>query len=331
MDRTELLTALQPVEQLEEIVVPKRGGTSAFQITDEGLFWQASGVHDAFKVGREAAQQALRHVPGLSQAAIKEWPTELLIAPLNWWYTHGDGDVRALVNADGDVASFTKRAEHGLHSPTRMLEAVEEGLIEKGIDIGTLYYDKVLVGLDRVSFAAVTHERNAEVKDGDVMDAGIMVFGSPTGEAYIEVSPYLNRLICTNGMISPVALGRWSHRGGDGGNLFDWTKEMTLSSWDAIDGELESLRGLTEIETDGNVHTVLADLFERHHVPAGQREAVIEAAVEEADGTLYGISQAFNRVANSMEDVGNLRHLLMVTGDMAHQTERCSACLRTIN
>jgi len=85
------------------------------------------------------------------------------------------------------------------------------------------------------------------------------------------------------------------------------------------------------IDVDGNVHTVLADLFERHHVPAGQREAIIEAAVEEADGTLFGISQAFNRVANMQEEVGTLRHLLMVTGDMAHQTERCTECLRTIN
>ncbi len=331
MDRTELLEKLAPVEQLEEIIVPKRGGVSEFHIRTDGLYWSASGVHDEMKVGREAAGQALRHVPGLSAAAIKEWPTELLIPPLNWWYTHGDGDVRALVNGDNEVMSFTKRAEHGIHSPTRMLEAVEEGLAEKGIDISTLYFDKVRVGLDKVSFAAVTHERAEEVKAGDVMDGGIMVFGSPTGESYIEVSPYLNRLICTNGMISPVALGRWSHRGGDGGNLFDWTKEMTLSSWDAIDGELDALRTLTEIEVDGNLHTVLADLFERHHVPAGQREAIIEAAVEESDGTLYGISQSFNRVANAQEDVGTLRHLLMVTGDMAHQTERCTECLRSIN
>ncbi len=330
MNRAALLTALETVEDLEEIVVPKRGGTSEFTITDDGLQWQP-GDGDAYKVGREAAAQALRHVPGLSQAAIKEWPTHLLMEPLNWWYTHGDGDVRALVNGEGDVASFTKRADYGIHSPTRMLEAVEEGLNEKGINGSDLYFDKVRVGLDQTSFAVVTHERNTEIKSGDVMDAGIMVFGSPTGEAYIEVSPYLNRLICTNGMVSPVSMGRWSHRGGDGGSLYDWTKELTLQSWDAIDGELDAVRGLTEIEVGGNVHNVLADLFERHHVPAGQREDIIEAAVEEADGTMYGISQAFNRVANGVEDVAGLRHLLMITGDVAHQTERCSACLRTIN
>jgi hypothetical protein len=330
MNRTALLTALQPVEELEEIIVPKQGGSSSFAIKDDGLYWRPAGVADEYKVGRESAQQALRHVPGLSAAAIKEWPTDLLLSPLNWWYTHGDGEVRALVSGQ-NVASFTKRADHGIHSPSRMLEAIEEALDEKGVPSNSFYYDKVRVGLDRVSFAVVTSDRADEVKVGDVMNSGIMAFGSPTGEAYIEVSPYLNRLICTNGMVSPVAMGRWSHRGGDGGSIFDWTKEMALQSWDAIDGELSALRGLTEIEVGGNVHNVLSDLFERHHVPAGQREAIVEAAVEEADGTMFGISQAFNRVANDIQDVAGMRHLLMVTGDVAHQTERCSACLRIVN
>lgn len=330
MNRESLLTALQPVENLEEIVVPKATNASGFELSDEGLLWKPTASQDAYRVGVDAAGQALRHVPGLSKAAIKQWPAPLLVEPLNWWYAHGEGDVRALVN-ENEVVSFTKRAEAGIHSPTRMLEAVEEGLTDKGLDTDRLYFDKVRVGLDKVSFAVVTHEKSEEVKAGDVMDGGIMVFGSPTGEAYIEVSPYLNRLVCTNGMVSPVHMGRWSHRGGDGGNLYDWTKEMTLSSWDAIDGELDALRQLTEIDVSGNVHNVLADLFERHHVPARQREAIAEAAVEEADGTMFGIAQAFNRVANDVEDVGQLRHLLMVTGDVAHQTDRCSACLRTIN
>lgn len=331
MNRSELLTALSPVEGLQEIVVPKRGGTSSFEITDDGLRWNSVKDGQSFKVGRESAGQALRHVPGLSQAAIKEWPTQLLIEPLNWWYSHGDGDVRALVNQDGDVVSFTKRADAGIHSPSRMLEAIEEGLEEKGVDVSQLYFDKVRVGLDKVSFAAITHARNAEVKEGDVMDAGIMFFGSPTGEAHTEISPYLNRLICTNGMVSPVAMERWSVRGGDGGSMYDWTKEMTISGWDAIDGELDALRNLIDIPVDGNIHNVLGDLFDRHHVPAHMRQDIVEAAVEEADGTMYGVAQAFNRHANTVEDVGALRHLLMVTGDVAHQNERCTECLRAVN
>jgi hypothetical protein len=105
---------------------------------------------------------------------------------------------------------------------------------------------------------------------------------------------------------------------------------MTLQSWDAIDDEMEAVRSLTTVEVDGNVHNVLADLFERHHIPVSQRQLITEAAVENFDGSMFGISQAFNQVANSLEDVAAMRHLLMVTGDVAHQTERCSACLRAI-
>lgn len=328
--RVQLLERLAPVESLEEIVVPKSGGVSEFRVKDDGLYWQADGLTDEYKVSKESAVQALRHVPGLSGAAIKEWPTQLLLEPLNWWYQNGEGNVRALVN-ENELVSFTKRADHGIHSPTRILEAVEEGLEQKGVAPESLYFDKIRVGLDRVSFAVITHDKAEEVKAGDILNGGIMVFGSPTGESYIEVSPYLNRLVCTNGMVSPVHMGRFSHRGGDGGSIYDWAKEMTLSSWDAIDGELESLRSLTDVPVNGNIHNVFSDLFERHRIPAAQREAILEAGVEENDGTMFGISQAFNRVANNMDDVGQMRHLMMVTGDVAHQTERCSTCLRVVN
>ncbi len=331
MNRAALVTAFQSVEGLEEVVVPKKSGTSKFTVTDDGLKWKPSDGADELSVTMEAATQALRHVPGLSGTAIKEWPTSLLVEPLNWWFRNGAGEARALYNSDGEVLSFTKRAEAGIHRPTRMLEAVEDALSEKGIATDDLYYDKVRVTLDRVSFACVTHEKSEEIKAGDVFDAGIMVFGSPTGEAYTEVSPYLNRILCTNGMISPVAIGRYSHRGSDGASIYDWTRDMTVQAWDAIDGELEAVRSLTGIEIDGNVHSVMADLFERHHVPARQRESILEALAEESDGTMFGVSQAFNRVANDVEDVDGLRHLLMVSGDVAHQTERCSACMRAIN
>ncbi len=331
MNRAALVTAFQAVEGLEEVVVPKKSGTSEFSVTDDGFKWKPSASADELTVTKDAAIQALRHVPGLSGTAVSEWPTPLLVEPLNWWFKHGAGEARALYNANGEVVSFTKRAEAGIHRPTRMLEAVEDALNEKGIDADDLYYDKVRVGLDKTSFAVVTHEKAEEVKAGDVFDAGIMVFGSPTGEAYTEVSPYLNRIICTNGMISPVAIGRYSHRGSDGASVYDWTRDMTVQAWDAIDGELEAVRSLTSINIDGNVHSVMADLFERHHVPARQRESILEALGEEADGTMFGVSQAFNRVANDIEDVSGMRHLLMVSGDVAHQTERCSACLRAMN
>ena len=344
MDRTALLTALQPVEGMQEIVVPKSGGTEFRATEGEGLTWHPEGYEDSFKVGREAAVQALRHVPGLGGAAVtghNAWPGQLLIEPLNWWYQNGEGDARALVNGDGEVLAFTKRAEVGIQSPTRLLEAVTETLEEIGIESDSLYFDKVRVSLDKVSFAVITEEHHdlletgkhefIDEKEGIVLDAGIMVFASPTGEAHTEVSPYLNLLRCYNGMISPVAMERYTVKGGDGGSIYQWAREMTFNSWDAIDGELDALRKLTDIPVEGHVHDVLADIFERHHVPAGLRQDIAEAAVEEADGTLFGIAQAFNSVANGMEDVAGLRHLLMVTGDIAHQTERCVECLRALS
>lgn len=336
MNRAALLEEFQKVEGLEELVVPKKGGTSEFVVTEDNkgklsLKWKPSGSGRELSVGVDALAGALRHVPGMSKATIEKWPTHLLIHPLNWWFQHGDGDARALYNSLGEVVSFTKRADHGIHRPTRVLEAIEDSLNEINVPTNDLYFDKVRVSLDRVSFAVITHEKAEEIKPGDIFDAGIWTHMSPTGESFTEVSPYLNRLVCTNGMTSPVVVARHSQRGSDGDSIYEWTKNTTVQAWDAIDGELNAIRNLTEIEIDGNVHNIMADLFERHHIPVRQRESILEALGEESDGTMYGVAQAFNRAANEIEDVSALRHLLMVTGDIAHQTERCTTCMRAIN
>jgi hypothetical protein len=85
------------------------------------------------------------------------------------------------------------------------------------------------------------------------------------------------------------------------------------------------------VRLDGHASDVLADLFQRHRVPVGLRREVQEALASEADGTMYGVAQAFNRAANRVGDLSAMRHLLAVTGEIAHNTERCPECLRQLN
>lgn len=330
MNRTALTQAMERVSGATDIVVPKAGGNADFVVKEGGLFFRPSGMEE-YKVGVEAAKQAMIHVPGLSAAAMKEWPIDLLLEPLNWWYRHGEGDVRALAMND-EILTFTRKTNLPIVNPMEIVEAVESGLVEKGLDAEEFYYDKVRVGLDHCSFAVVTSEYAQPVKVGDIVNGGVMAFASPTGAKATEVSPFLNRLVCTNGMISPLLMERFSWKG-EAGNIFDWTKAETMRSYDAIDQEVEALVELTRIEVpDSALHTVLADLFDRHHVNASVRQMVTEAAIIEADGTMFGLAQAFNRAANDGGlNIDQMRHLLMVTGDVAHQTDRCTSCLRAMN
>jgi len=325
---------LAPVSALQEIEVPVRGSGMSFSIEDSGPVFNLSALPDPLPVGPTALESALRMVPGLSKTAVAQWPVDLLNHPLNWWFQHGDGQVKIMLPTDGtEVLAFTRAGKVGIN-PSHVLDVAVESLGSVGVDPESLVFDKVRVGLDSTCFAAIAAAGQGAraLKVGDVTQAGVMFFTTPTGQKATEITPFLYRLVCTNGMISAAEMGRFAIRGGDGESIGDWTRRLTLQAWDAVDGELDAMASLVDIPiNEGNSGQVLSDLYERHHVSPGLRREITEALAEEADGSMYGVAQAFSRAANDLEDPHALRHLLMVTGDVAHQRDRCTACQRVLN
>jgi hypothetical protein len=331
LTRNEVEAALRPIDSLEERIVTMQGKGLEFSVGADDGGLRLRVLKDQFKVQRPAFEQALVFVPGLTKPAISDWPTDMLLTPVNWFLQHRGEEMRMLISGD-EIVAFPKKITT-MTPTTQLLDQVVGAVVAEGADPDTLQYDKVRVSLDRCSVAIISPENRAEAKKGDALNGGVMLLNSPTGRADIEVSAYVNRLVCTNGMISPVALRSFRVRRGSSGfdHLSEWVTDAARESWLALDGEFSALRDLTQIPVDGHGADVLRDVFTRHRVPARLRDAVQEALIEEGDGSLYGIAQAFNRAANGQEDIGAMRHLLMVTGEMAHQTSRCSECLRSLN
>ena len=330
----EVRTELAPYDEVQEITLPMSQGGPTFSIEDTGLMVDVSGRK--LSVGRDPMVQALGTIPGLSQSALTEWPTPMLLEPINWFMTNRPAQsVRLLVNEQDEVLAFPKK-QTTFRSPLATLDGVLEALGGKGVDMSELQFDKFHAGLNAVSLAIIAPSREHEVKRkaGDIVQGGLWLHTSPVGNKDTEIAAYVNRLICTNGMISPMNLQRFSIRGGSGagGDGWDnWIEQSASDAWEAVTDEFDALDALTGIAVDGHSADVLSDLFQRHRVPASLRSAVQEAMADEGDGTMYGIAQAFNRAANGLDDLGHMRHLLTVTGEIAHNTERCGECRRQLN
>lgn len=56
---------------------------------------------------------------------------------------------------------------------------------------------------DRLYVKAVSPRRQGEVRKGDVVRAGVSISNGEIGNARAEVSPFIERLVCTNGLILP--------------------------------------------------------------------------------------------------------------------------------
>lgn len=330
---TELKEKLEPYSRLGSVVVPRRGGHAELVVDEEEgeILYRASG--NEYSLSDEALEQVFTHVPGMSKAALAQWPEELLLTTVNWFLANQAGEVRAITMGD-QVVSFPKK-DVPIHYPLGVVDAIENALVDLDVDVETLEAHAVRTGIDRVMFSLVHPEKVAEPRVDDIVQGGLFVQLSPTGNAHIELSPYVNRLVCTNGQISPVNLGRWSWRGDTGssgdGSFLDWVGSFTTESWTALDDEFAALHSLTEMKVNGHTQDVLRDLFNRHRVPSSVRDEVMAAALDEADGTMYGIAQSFNLAANRIDNDGYMRHLWMVTGEIAHQTDRCGECFRALN
>lgn len=328
LTRAEMFEKIAPLEAISEVSGPTDRTRFRLADGDAGILAEIGGVE--LPISTEALEDALVKVPGLQKAAVNQWPVDMLLTTMNWFYEHGDGETRALVH-DDKIVSVTKSAVP-LFPVSEVLEAVEEGVSDAGGSLVDMGFGNVRLSLDRVTFGVSTPSRVDEPKVGDVVQAGIWVHHSPTGQRAVEIAPYVNRLVCTNGMIAARSLSKWSWRGGsrDEGDFRRWIRAAASGAWEGVQSEFDGLRDLTTQRLNGHASAVVDDLFERHRVPGHLREAVLESLIDEADGTMYGIAQAFNRAANQVSDITHMRHLLLVTGDVVAETERCDSCFRAL-
>lgn len=316
LTRDEFLEKVALIDSVATVEAPT--GEWHWSVEENQIRVNAGGVELA--VAEEGLVAGLQKVPGLTKAAVQQWPVEMLINTTNWFYEHGEGDARGLVH-NNVLIGFTKSPDSPIYPVSQIVETMTAALPDDEYLFGN-----VRVSLDQVTFGLVTPARTSEPKVGDVVQAGIWALHSPTARRNPEISPFVNRLVCTNGMISSRSLSKWSWKGN--ADYIDWVTESTGYAWNSLDLEFESLEALTHQALNGHASVVLEDLFDRHRVPSNLRAGVLDAVVDEADGTMYGIAQAFNRAANEIDNPAAMRGLLMVTGDIAAQDERCENCFR---
>lgn len=325
LKRDEFLEVIAPIDSVSTVA----GQDKDWKFGVEEVEGKSKVVVDVagrvLPVTRDGLEQALQKVPGLGKSAVAQWPAEMLIDTVNWFYENGHEETRGLTH-DGSLIGFTRDSDAPVHRVSAVLER-----IEKKLPKDSYMFSNVRAGsIHEVAFGLVTPAKEAQPKVGDVVQAGVWCFHSPTARRNPEISSFVNRLACTNGMIASRSLSKFSWRATDEVDYLDWVEDSTVTAWESVDLEFDALTALTQQRLNGHAHAVLEDLFERHRVPSSLRSRVVDAVVDEADGTMYGIAQAFNRAANSVEDPMQMRGLLMVTGDIAAQDERCGECFRAL-
>jgi hypothetical protein len=188
---------------------------------------------------------------------------------------------------------------------------------------------------------AITPRIQAEVKKGDVVQAGIVISNSEIGQGTLKIEPLLYFLVCTNGLVMPEASMKRQHVGryiGDLESAGCYYEQETrraddVAFWlkvrDVLHGTLKQpaftaqvlrLRGAAEEAIEADPIGVVEVTAKRFRLNDPEKNSVLRHFLGGHNGqqelTRYGLMQAVTRASQDVEDYDRASELEQLGGQI---------------
>lgn len=285
----------------------------------------------------EAASEA-KMVKGF----VHETPHNIVEDVLNWYYNSGAEGKSFKVLGTGDRAAAIARGAVQPYSNLRLLETALDG-IERKYGTGEVFADyKFVHDLQRTHMRLIIPEYVRTIEntgtDNDTWSVGIQVKNSLTGLEQTEINGYLFRYWCTNGAIDTRNNSNavWSRRGTVGRDenaVFEWAKDAVDEVLGGLEGSLDLVQQMTEINIEGTAVEALRDVFNTYRIPQAHRNRILGNMVNEDTLTMYSLMQAVTEAANGDNlSPADVDRLMRAGGDLPEiANDRCDSCHRFLD
>lgn len=222
------------------------------------------------------------------------------------------------------------------------LEAFQEGI---GVDSENLLVQKAEFGERSCKFEFVRRDVATEVRAGDVIHGGYLIRYSPTGSHATQISTYVLRLVCKNGMtrkdcVSQASISRTRRQRRDNpdarllelGQIHQRSAAVSAGLIDALAGVV----GLADQEV--NVEQLLEQSLRRARLWSRNTMALLLSALraeEDYQGTAYAAMNALTYAATHNVSELSIRQrqgLSALGGLLAHRENHvCPRCYSVIS
>ncbi len=242
---------------------------------------------------------------------------DLLAQNVNSWLQRETGE-RMVRTIDGKARAFLSNRYRRIDNLD--IARITLPIIEKMPDA---IYESCQITDDYMYIKVVNPRLTAEVVPGDIVQAGVVISNSETGQGAVCIQPLIYRLVCSNGMTVNEARTRRNHIGrvNSSEENFLLYSEATLQAEDkafvmkvqdtvraAIDearfarilGKLRDSREqkLNTANLSGVVKLASASLG----ITDAESEGVFQRLIEGTDYTLYGLANAVTRHSQDVEN-----------------------------
>jgi len=241
---------------------------------------------------------------------------ELLVQNVNGWM-HQEPAQRMVRTLDGTARAF-------LSNKYRRIDNIQIAMAALPI-IGQMdgaNVESCEVTERRMYIKVVNRRLETEVVPGDIVQAGVMISNSETGQGAVSIQPLIYRLVCSNGMVVNDAATRRNHvgRANSAEENFELYSEETLEAddhafmlkiQDTVKAAVEEARfhkvvGMMRDARDARITSTdipaMVELTGREFgITKEESGGVLRHLIEGGELSLYGLSNAVTRAAQDLE------------------------------
>lgn len=245
-----------------------------------------------------------------------EYP-QLLALNVNGWFAHAAGEKRMLRTMDGTARALLSdryRRIDNFEVASAVLPIISgmEGASVESCELTD----------SRMYLKVVNPRITAEVKKGDIVQAGLIISNSEVGMGSVNVSPLIYRLVCSNGMIAQDGAVRKYHvgRANEGGEDFSIYRSETIEADDkaflmkledsvraAVDQTrfsaiVDKMREATEATMEAKMVPQVVELASKEYgITEAEGKGILGHLIAGGDLSLYGLANAVTRQAQDVE------------------------------
>jgi hypothetical protein len=257
----------------------------------------------------------------------------LLAQNLAYWFAEQPSTrlLRTRTGGSGELRAFLSRRYRPLDN-YELAEAVIPQLERPGVHIVSARITDTHFYLQ-----ATSDKVTAELRQGDVVQAGVVIANSEVGASSLRISPMVYRLICTNGLISGSELrqhhvGRGIDPSEDGAPEFyrdETCRAVDRAFWlkvvdtvdaamnEALFGQLvDKLRLAAGEPLDAKPSEIVQVVARRFGLSEAEQDSVLQQLAFGADWTRYGVVNAVTRIAEDSPTYDRAVELERIGGEV---------------
>ena len=271
------------------------------------------GIND---IAHRQIGQTLK-IPALYYDRMRTEYPELLAQNVNGWFARTPDTKRMLRTMDGTARALLSDRYRRIDN----FEVASAVLpIISGMDGASV--ESCELTESRMYLKVVNPRVTAEVKKGDIVQAGIIISNSEVGMGSVNVSPLVYRLVCSNGMIAQDGAVRKYHvgRANEGGEDFSIYRNETIEADDkaflmkledsvkaAVNQArfaaiVDKMREATEATMEAKVVPQVVELASKEYgITEAEGKGILGHLIAGGDLSLYGLANAVTRQAQDVE------------------------------